>query len=71
MSRRMTEKNQFIRPCPRCGKKVHVKEDPFRPFCSKECKQVDLGRWELEDYRIPAEYVEIDEAKHFYEEESE
>ena len=34
--------------CPTCGKLLNVerKEDaPFRPFCCKRCKLVDLGRW--------------------------
>lgn len=36
--------------CPICGKPV----DPAaRPFCSKRCAQVDLGRWLGEAYRIP------------------
>jgi endogenous inhibitor of DNA gyrase (YacG/DUF329 family) len=36
--------------CPHCGKP----SDPlFRPFCSKRCKDIDLGRWLNEDYRVP------------------
>jgi endogenous inhibitor of DNA gyrase (YacG/DUF329 family) len=31
----------------------------WRPFCSQRCKQVDLGAWLSESYRIPA--VEQDE----------
>lgn len=34
--------------CPTCNKDFSVdrKEDvPYRPFCSKRCKLVDLGRW--------------------------
>ncbi len=27
----------------------------FRPFCSKRCQDMDLGRWLLGAYRIPAE----------------
>ena len=38
------------RLCPHCGKPA----DPlFRPFCSKHCKDLDLGRWLNEDYRVP------------------
>jgi len=30
--------------------------DPaWRPFCSERCKLADLGRWLLEDYRVPDE----------------
>lgn len=36
--------------CPHCGKPA----DPlFRPFCSKHCKDFDLGRWLNEDYKVP------------------
>ena len=38
------------RLCPQCGKPA----DPLhRPFCSKRCKDLDLGRWLNEDYRVP------------------
>ena len=38
--------------CPMCGKR-RVQE--YRPFCSKRCADLDLGKWFNEDYRIPAE----------------
>ena len=41
--------------CPTCEKEFHVprKEDAaFRPFCSKRCKLVDLGRWLDGTYNI-------------------
>jgi endogenous inhibitor of DNA gyrase (YacG/DUF329 family) len=38
--------------CPICGKAV-VEE--FRPFCSKRCANVDLGRWLGGGYRIETE----------------
>ena len=38
--------------CPVCGK---PSEAAYRPFCSRRCADVDLGRWFNEDYRIPAE----------------
>jgi endogenous inhibitor of DNA gyrase (YacG/DUF329 family) len=28
-------------------------DNPFRPFCSARCRQVDLGRWLAGDYAIP------------------
>jgi hypothetical protein len=34
-----------------CGK---VQVDAFRPFCSKRCANVDLGKWLGEGYAIPA-----------------
>ncbi|MGF1277073.1 DNA gyrase inhibitor YacG [Acetobacter pasteurianus] len=36
--------------CPVCGKPAQAE---FRPFCSKRCADVDLGRWFSGDYRIP------------------
>jgi endogenous inhibitor of DNA gyrase (YacG/DUF329 family) len=38
--------------CPMCGQPVAV---TYRPFCSRRCADLDLGRWLREDYRIPAE----------------
>ena len=40
--------------CPRCGKSVEwTPASPFRPFCSQRCKDIDLGAWASESYRIP------------------
>lgn len=38
--------------CPIC-KKPAVTD--HRPFCSKRCAQIDLGRWLGEVYRAPAD----------------
>ena len=38
--------------CPVCGKPT---EQKFRPFCSKRCADVDLGRWLTEAYVVPGE----------------
>ncbi len=46
------------RPCPICGR-LAVKR--FDPFCSERCKDVDLGRWLTESYRIPTEDEPDDE----------
>ncbi|ATE58566.1 DNA gyrase inhibitor YacG [Thauera sinica] len=41
--------------CPTCGKDVEWKpENRFRPFCSERCKQIDLGAWASEAYRVPS-----------------
>ena len=40
------------RPCPICRKPASPR---WRPFCSKRCADIDLGRWFGEAYRIPAE----------------
>lgn len=41
--------------CPICGKPTAAE---YRPFCSRRCADVDLGRWLAESYRIPAETEE-------------
>jgi uncharacterized protein len=41
--------------CPICGKAV---APDYRPFCSRRCADIDLGRWFTESYRIPADPVE-------------
>lgn len=41
--------------CPTCGKKTEWSPyNKFRPFCSERCKQIDLGAWAAEKYKIPA-----------------
>ena len=37
--------------CPICDKKSNER---YRPFCSRRCADVDLGRWLNESYGIPA-----------------
>ncbi|MES2127602.1 MAG: DNA gyrase inhibitor YacG [Pseudomonadota bacterium] len=40
--------------CPTCSKKVEWSDkNPYRPFCSERCKQIDLGAWAEEKYIIP------------------
>jgi len=40
--------------CPTCQKKVEWTEaNKYRPFCSERCKQIDLGAWAEEKYRVP------------------
>ena len=41
--------------CPICGKET---ADRLRPFCSKRCADVDLGRWLSGAYAVPAEAPE-------------
>ncbi|MFM9268691.1 DNA gyrase inhibitor YacG [Halomonas elongata] len=48
--------------CPQCRKKVLWSEDnPYRPFCSKRCRLLDLGAWADESHRIAGE-PSMDEA---------
>lgn len=40
--------------CPNCGKPVPWQpESAWRPFCSARCRQIDLGAWASEAYRVP------------------
>ncbi|MBX3622504.1 MAG: DNA gyrase inhibitor YacG [Rhizobacter sp.] len=41
--------------CPTCGgDSLYAPENPYRPFCSERCKNVDFGAWASESYRVPA-----------------
>lgn len=42
--------------CPICGKDT---AQPWRPFCSKRCADIDLGRWLTGRYVIPGEPADI------------
>ncbi len=43
------------RPCPICKKTVRFHENPYRPFCSRRCKLIDLSAW------LTGEYFELTE----------
>jgi endogenous inhibitor of DNA gyrase (YacG/DUF329 family) len=36
--------------CPVCTKPMNP---AFKPFCTKRCADIDLGRWLKESYRVP------------------
>ena len=38
--------------CPICKKSVKL-GDPEMPFCSERCRDIDLGKWASEEYRVP------------------
>ncbi|MEP5758057.1 MAG: DNA gyrase inhibitor YacG [Litoreibacter sp.] len=44
--------------CPICEKET-VKE--YRPFCSRRCADIDLGKWMTGAYAIPSANLEDDE----------
>jgi endogenous inhibitor of DNA gyrase (YacG/DUF329 family) len=47
--------------CPICKKSTLTE---FRPFCSKRCADIDLGKWFSGSYAIPADDPEdADELK--------
>ncbi|KNX42016.1 zinc-binding protein [Roseovarius tolerans] len=37
--------------CPICRKPADTR---YRPFCSKRCADVDLGKWFSGDYAVPS-----------------
>jgi endogenous inhibitor of DNA gyrase (YacG/DUF329 family) len=39
-------------PCPICSKPA---QSAHRPFCSKRCRDVDLGRWLRGVYRVESD----------------
>ncbi len=46
--------------CPICKKP----NDPaYRPFCSRRCADVDLGKWLTESYAIPVPEAATDRLK--------
>lgn len=40
--------------CPACGgPSLYAPANRYRPFCSERCKQMDLGAWASEQFRVP------------------
>lgn len=40
--------------CPGCGgDSVYALSNRYRPFCSERCKNLDLGAWASEDFKLP------------------
>jgi endogenous inhibitor of DNA gyrase (YacG/DUF329 family) len=40
--------------CPTCGSaSLYAATNPYRPFCSERCKQMDLGAWASEQFKVP------------------
>jgi len=49
----MSKGNKKEHKCPVCNANAQTRSvNRFFPFCSARCKQVDLGRWLNEEYRI-------------------
>ena len=50
-----TARPRIVR-CPACGgDSVYAPSNPYRPFCSERCKNMDLGAWASESFRVPDE----------------
>ena len=45
------DKSTHAKPCPTCGEPAIYET---RPFCSKRCADIDLGRWFQGAYAIQA-----------------
>jgi len=39
--------------CPTCNLEFEAETSPAKPFCSKRCQTIDLGRWLDESYSLP------------------
>jgi endogenous inhibitor of DNA gyrase (YacG/DUF329 family) len=46
--------------CANCNKPI---TEQYKPFCSKRCADVDLGRWLNESYVIPTNEIAEDDEK--------
>jgi len=54
----MQEKIEILKiRCPKCGVQADYHGNPWRPFCSQRCQQLDLGDWADEGYRIAGDPV--------------
>lgn len=59
----MGEQGRRVMRCSVCRAEVLPRvENMAYPFCSERCRQIDLGRWLQEDYRIPMDPESADEA---------
>ncbi|MFD1261499.1 DNA gyrase inhibitor YacG [Entomomonas asaccharolytica] len=48
--------------CPTCQKSLtYSSNNPYRPFCSKRCKLIDLGAWAAEEHSIAGQELISDE----------
>jgi endogenous inhibitor of DNA gyrase (YacG/DUF329 family) len=39
--------------CPTCGNPFDSEHTDSMPFCSRRCRNIDLGRWLDEEIRLP------------------
>ncbi|HMS06452.1 MAG TPA: DNA gyrase inhibitor YacG [Burkholderiaceae bacterium] len=50
----MTGNRPRLVRCPTCGgDSIFAPSNPHRPFCSQRCRQIDLGQWSDESFRLP------------------
>ncbi|MFQ3623852.1 MAG: DNA gyrase inhibitor YacG, partial [Acetobacteraceae bacterium] len=46
----MTDRAATRSTCPICARPTEAR---WRPFCSRRCADIDLGRWFSGGYRLP------------------
>ena len=52
----MPSKALQVVTCPHCGiEHQWDTNNRFRPFCSERCKNIDIGAWASENFRMPAD----------------
>lgn len=54
----MDRKTPPAAACPICGRPTEAR---WRPFCSKRCADIDLGRWLTGRYAIPTDEAPVPE----------
>jgi uncharacterized protein len=55
------EKKPPTVPCPACGgRSLFAPSNPWRPFCSERCKQIDFGAWASEEFRVAGKLEDLD-----------
>lgn len=47
--------------CPACGGvSVYARSNPYRPFCCERCRQLDLGAWASERFKVSVQSTPTD-----------
>lgn len=50
--------------CPTCKKEIEwTNKNIYRPFCSSECKMIDLGAWADDKYQIESSEDTLEDDK--------
>lgn len=57
--RTVAARSATARKCPMCGRPARAET---RPFCSRRCAELDLGRWLRGGYRVPTDEPVTDAA---------
>ena len=53
--KKTNEQGERLVRCPQCGgDSVYAPTNKWRPFCSERCRQIDLGAWASESFRVAA-----------------